>query len=79
MTMSANIEPFDPHHNDRALIEEGKCIPCRICFEWFARVRLTWRYCSVCSEGFCEGEHGVWPGRSVAYCLKCIKHRDKNY
>jgi hypothetical protein len=74
MSISGNVDfsEFNPAITDAHKIKELHTgVPCRICFQVFARVRITWRYCAKCEEAFCEGEHGNWPNRNTAFCLRC--------
>lgn len=63
--------------DDKAIIDGGGPVPCRICEEVFGRMRLTWRYCAVCHEGFCEGEHGTFAHKGPAFCLKHWTFKDQ--
>lgn len=63
--------PFEEGEDtdDKAHIEDGEPVPCRICEEVFGRIRLTWRFCIKCHQGFCQGEHGTF-GSGPGFCLK---------
>ncbi len=68
----ADTGPFNPDNDDRAKIESGAAVPCRLCEAAFRRLRLTMRYCAKCRKGFCEGEHGNFaPRGGGATCVRC--------
>lgn len=67
-----DLTSFDPKRTDKAKILEDKIwVPCRICRDMFARVRLTERFCGSCERAFCEGEHGSFTGRNTGICVRC--------
>jgi hypothetical protein len=65
-----NEEHFDDTNDDKARIEAGEAVRCRICWTIFGRARITVRYCADCKRGFCEGEHGSFRTRGV--CVRCF-------
>ena len=68
----SDVGPFDPERTDKAKILEDKIwVPCRICRDMFAKIRLTVRFCSSCERAFCEGEHGSFTGRNIGICVRC--------
>ncbi len=69
-----DLSAYDSKHNDRQKIEEGSAVPCRICENVFRRIRLTWRYCADCNQGFCEGEHGTFARGGRGSCVQCGPH-----
>lgn len=69
-----DISAFDEEHTDRKKIEDGAAVPCRICEAVFRRIRLTWRYCASCEQGFCEGEHGTFARGGRGSCVQCGPH-----
>jgi hypothetical protein len=66
----ADLTPFDPSNTDKAKIEAGHPVPCRLCEAVFRVLMLTTRYCSTCEQGYCQPSHGGWVGRRGA----CIQH-----
>ena len=71
---ASDVSDFDPDRTDKSKILDDKVwVPCRICRQMFLRIRLTARYCNTCGRGFCEGEHGSFPGRGPAVCVRCYK------
>ncbi len=72
---SQEVVPFDPNDTDKTKIGNGIWVPCRICRDIFARIRLTVRYCATCERAFCEGEHGSFVGGGVGVCVRCLKRR----
>lgn len=70
----SNEEFFADDYDDKARIEAGEAVRCRICWTIFGRARITVRYCADCHRAFCEGEHGSFRGRGV--CVRC--YRDTN-
>jgi hypothetical protein len=66
-----DLDDFDATNTDRDKILAGAWVPCRICKEIFARVRLTARFCNNCNRAFCEGEHGSFTGGGPAMCVRC--------
>ena len=69
---TSNLEEFNPNRKDKEKILDNEAwVPCRICEEVFARVRLTVRYCDTCERVLCEGEHGSFVGRGAAVCVRC--------
>ncbi len=70
-----DLRSFDREHNDEKKIADDRWVPCRICEDFFFRVRLTMRYCEICKRAFCEGEHGSVTGHTTI-CVQC--HRPLN-
>ena len=69
----ADYGRFDLNKTDEDKILNKKVlVPCRICWDIFARVRLTLRFCGSCKRAFCEGEHGNFTGRGPAVCVRCF-------
>jgi len=60
------------------LINSGKWANCYICEEIFKRKRETYRYCNICGEAFCEGEHGTFEGKKMGICVRCYSLDIKN-
>ena len=52
------------------ITNENKWVNCYICETVFARRRETFRYCSICENAFCEGEHGNF-SNGVGHCILC--------
>jgi hypothetical protein len=71
---TVDLSPYDKDNTDRAKIEAGKAVPCRLCENAFRRLRLTLRYCAQCGVGFCEGEHGNFSTQTRARCVQCGPH-----
>ncbi len=68
---------YDPEDSDEDKIKrETIAVPCRICWDAFSRVRLTWRYCAECHKGFCEGEHGNF-ARGRGTCVICGRKKSE--
>ena len=65
----------NPDENDQAQIGADKWVSCRICWDIFARRRLTLRFCNTCKRGFCEGEHGNFTGRGGGVCVRCFSRK----
>ena len=59
---------------DKGRILAGEWVPCRLCEMMFRRKRETARYCAVCENGFCEGEHGSF-AYSHGRCIVCGAHK----
>jgi len=68
-TWKIDCSDFDPKKTDEDKINDGEGVPCRICEQVFRRLRITWRYCATCHQGFCEGEHGTFAGLGRGSCL----------
>jgi hypothetical protein len=69
----ADYSAYNDSDNDEHKIDNKKhIVPCRICLDIYARVRLTLRYCNSCKRAFCEGEHGNFTGRGPAVCVRCF-------
>ncbi len=66
-----DFSKFDESNTDKAKIGDGYAVPCRICEAAFSRIRLTWRYCAKCGQGFCEGEHGNFAIGGRGMCIIC--------
>lgn len=70
MTLQGNIDAsasaFDKHYTDKEKIADGIAVP--------SRIRLTWRYCATCEQGFCEGEHGTFARGGRGSCILCGPH-----
>ncbi len=66
----ADLSPFDHHKTDRAKIDSGHPVPCRMCEAVFRVLTLTARYCATCEQGYCQPHHGGWVGRRGA-CIQC--------
>ncbi|HUI20465.1 MAG TPA: hypothetical protein VLZ74_05415 [Methylocella sp.] len=60
---------------DKDLIEAGEWVPCRICESAFARKRETRRYCAICLNAACDGEHGNFAFNRFT-CVICGVHKD---
>ena len=43
---------------DEDRIKAGEWVPCRLCEDAFRRKRETRRFCHICPQAACEGEHG---------------------
>ena len=71
-----DINPFDPDEDDRTKINNGIWVPCRICREIYARIRLTARFCGNCGRAFCDGEHGRFAQGQRAFCVRCYSGGD---
>ncbi len=70
---AADFGRYDPDRTDEHKILTDKAlVPCRMCWDIFARVRLTLRFCGSCKRAFCEGEHGNFTGRGPAVCVRCF-------
>jgi hypothetical protein len=67
---NADLSPFDRSRTDKAKIETGHPVPCRLCEAVYKVLTLTMRYCSTCEHGYCEPAHGGWAGRRGA-CVQC--------
>ena len=59
-----------PSKTDEEIIKSGDWADCGICKRAFRRRRQTARYCSVCKQGFCEGEHGNF-AQNRGLCVIC--------
>jgi hypothetical protein len=59
---------------DQEKILEGEWANCWVCAKVFQRKRETKRYCSVCHQGWCEGEHGNF-AYGVGKCIVCGLHK----
>ena len=68
---ASDITSFDTKRTDKAMILDKIWVPCRICRDMFARIRLTERFCASCERAFCEGEHGSFTGRNIGICVRC--------
>jgi hypothetical protein len=67
-----DLSDYDSNDTDETkILTKRKWVPCRICWEIFARVRPTARYCASCHRGFCEGEHGSFTGGRTGVCVRC--------
>jgi hypothetical protein len=66
-----DLRPFSEEVSDTEKINGGHWVPCRICREIYARIRLTVRYCGNCGRAFCEGEHGRFAMGQKAFCVRC--------
>ncbi len=69
-----DMSEYDEIDTDEAKIKREIGVPCRLCDSVFCRIRITWRYCSYCHKGFCEGEHGSFAGKGRAWCIQCGGH-----
>ena len=67
---AVDLSDYDPTNTDRAKIEDGIGVPCRICCAAFRRIRITWRYCAECNRAFCEGEHGNFARGGRGTCVQ---------
>ena len=63
---------YDSEKSDKAKIDAGAWVPCRICWDMFMRLNLTARYCASCERAFCEGSHGNFTGGGVGVCVRCF-------
>ena len=66
----ADLAPFDPTQTDKAKIEAGHPVPCRLCEGVYRVLTVTARYCSICERGYCQSQHGAWVGGRGA-CIQC--------
>ena len=74
-SMSAGGEErADRQDSDRAKIERGMPVPCRICERVCHRQRLALRYCACCEQAFCEEEHGGSALGGRGSCIECSRH-----
>jgi len=69
-----DLSAFDANETDEQKIMNDIGIPCRICEHVFRRIRITWRYCAECHQGFCEGEHGTFARGGRGTCIQCGPH-----
>jgi hypothetical protein len=69
-------ELFNPENTDKAKINSGSWVPCRICWDVFGRLNLTARYCDSCERGFCEGNHGNFTGGRAGVCVRCFSRSE---
>ena len=73
--VNADHGPFDPNRTDETRIRQDRqAVPCRICSDLFGRESLTFRYCTKCKRGFCDGIHGSYSqiGQAVGVCVVCF-------
>jgi len=73
----ADLSPFDRTNTDRAKIDAGHPVPCRLCEAVYRVLTLTMRYCAVCEQGYCQQSHGGWVGRRGA-CVQCGPHQARS-
>jgi len=70
----ADLSAFDLSNSDRAKIDAGHPVPCRLCEAVYRVLTLTMRYCATCEQGYCQQAHGGWVGRRGA-CVQCGPHQ----
>ena len=52
-------------------IEDDKWVACVLCEDMLREHRLTFRYCSVCHNGYCQQAHGSFFLKGPARCIVC--------
>jgi len=62
--------------DDKTKIGQSIWVPCRICWAFFGRARLTDRYCGRCGRACCEGEHGSFVPDGPVICIRCRAAKD---
>lgn len=60
---------------DEDVVKTGGWVPCGICESAFRRKRETARYCHLCHQGACEGEHGNFAYNKFT-CIICGAPKD---
>jgi hypothetical protein len=68
---ASDLTEFDPLDTDKVKIGRLVWVPCRVCWAFFGRARLTDRYCMTCERAYCEGEHGAFVKHGPAFCVRC--------